>query len=89
MFAVKCPALDLCTQGRNVAEARYMITEASLLLLESCRDTGNLKSVLYNLARANCRRRSIPRKAEWDGEEFDDGRGWKRIGKIRLPARLP
>ncbi len=85
---VVCPALNTVTQGRNVPDARYMITEATLLVIDSCRERGTLPRVLHKCASDKRRRRTVPRKSDWDGDDAY-ARGWKRIGKIRLPVRLP
>ena len=43
-----CPALDLCSQGKNKTEARKMLTEAVEIFIQSCIEDDTLKSVLQD-----------------------------------------
>ena len=45
-YVVYCPALDLCTQGQTIKEARHNITEAIELFFESCLARGTMGEAL-------------------------------------------
>ena len=83
MYASYCPALDLCSQGATVKEARENIREATELFIESCFGRGVLHEVLaecgFSVAgqkrKKPARRRSVKLPAE------------SRV--VSFPAKIP
>lgn len=48
LYFVHCPALQVCSQGKTIAEAKKNIVEATQLLIEYCVDEGILNTVLHD-----------------------------------------
>ena len=64
MYLSYCPALDLCSQGKTLREAKKNIIEASVLLIEDCFERGTLDEVLKDCGFRSTRQRPRVKKSK-------------------------
>ena len=61
MYVSYCPALDVCSQGATIREAKANIIEATQLLIETCYERGTLHRLLTTRGfHSKSRRRAKP-----------------------------
>ncbi|MGU9951876.1 MAG: type II toxin-antitoxin system HicB family antitoxin [Gammaproteobacteria bacterium WSBS_2016_MAG_OTU1] len=82
MYVSYCPALDVYSQGKTIAEAKKNIIEATTLFIESCFEGGTLSDVLHESG-FRLSGEKMPRKQQKSMGDFEHGR------EIRIPAKIP
>ncbi|MGI9337818.1 MAG: type II toxin-antitoxin system HicB family antitoxin [Gammaproteobacteria bacterium] len=80
-YVVYCPALDVCSQGDTIAEAKKNIIEATQCFLEGCYEMGTLNKVLLECGFQFAGKKQPPGRAKTTAGN------WRK--SFSFPARFP